>query len=88
MTLLLGLHRLRQTQASESQTSFLPVSRRLVRVQAVHNPFVARMPSQAEQDQMVSTWMSWAATCCRGTPEGKAQCLSLFTSLQKLHDVP
>ena len=57
-------------------------------VQAVHHPFVARQPSQAEQDSMVSVWTSWAATCQRGTPEGKAQCLSMFASLQKLHEVP
>jgi hypothetical protein len=59
-----------------------------VRAQAVHNPFAARQPTAAEQDAMVGTWMAWAATCHRGTPEGTAQCLALFTSLQKLHEVP
>lgn len=52
-------------------------------VQAVHHPFAGE-----QQDRMEETWMAWAATCHRGTPEGKAQCLALFTSLQKLHEVP
>ena len=52
----------------------------------MHLPFAAHARG-SQQDQMVSAWMAWAATCHRGTPEGKAQCLALFAALQKLHDV-
>lgn len=57
-------------------------------VQGCHNELVAAQPTDAAQQAMISQWMSWAATCHGGTDEGKAQCLALFTALQKLKNVP
>eukprot|EP00892_Ulva_mutabilis_P012693 jgi/Ulvmu1/9797/UM056_0037.1 len=53
-----------------------------------HNELVAAKPTEAAQQAMIAQWMSWAATCHRGTDEGKSQCLALFTALQKLKGVP
>jgi hypothetical protein len=57
-------------------------------VEGCYNPFAAAQLTEEAQSKMVDAWMLWAATCHRGTHEGKAQCLSLFTAMQRLHEVP
>ena len=57
-------------------------------VQGCHNDMQAQLPTMIAQQRMIEKWMSWAATCHRGTPEGKAQCLALFTAVQRLKGVP
>lgn len=57
-------------------------------VQGCHNELVAAQSTEAAQQAMIAQWMSWAATCHRGTDEGKSQCLALFSALQKLKGVP
>jgi hypothetical protein len=57
-------------------------------VQGCHNEMAAQLPTMAAQQRMIEQWMSWAATCHRGTQEGKAQCLALFTAVQRLKGVP
>jgi hypothetical protein len=56
--------------------------------QGCYNDLVQSKPTQAEHERMVDTWLAWAATCHRGTREGKQCCLALFQALQKLQGVP
>jgi hypothetical protein len=57
-------------------------------VEGCYHPFAAQQPTVEAQGKMVDAWMLWAATCHRGTVEGKSQCLALFTAMQRLHEVP
>jgi hypothetical protein len=60
----------------------------LLLVQGCYNELAVAKPTGAEQDRMIDAWLSWAATCHRGSREGKQQCLALFQALQRLHGVP